>query len=111
MDLIKEISKNRLVIMVTHNPEIAEKYSTRIIRLVDGKVVEDTKPYKPRERNVREKIKEKKSKLSFWTAFKLSARNLWSKLKRTLMVCFAGSIGIIGVATVLAVSTGVTGYV
>ncbi len=119
MELIKEISKERLVIMVTHNPELAEKYSTRIIRLLDGNVVEDTKPYKesktskekskPVERE--QKSKERKSKLGLWTAFKLSARNLRSKFKRTLMVCLAGSIGIIGVATVLAVSTGVTGFI
>ncbi len=119
MDLIKEISKERLVIMVTHNPELAEKYSTRIIKLLDGNVVEDTKPYKERKTSKEkskpvereQKNKERKSKLGLWTAFKLSARNLRSKFKRTLMVCLAGSIGIIGVATVLAVSTGVTGFI
>lgn len=184
LDLIQEIAKDRLVIMVTHNPELAEKYSTRIIRLLDGNVVEDTNPFQEgqalkseedaaeqageevaveqagkdeknteqTEEDVRtggltvselqtenaagesenstendektlqntEKVlknakktkkQDKKSKLSYWQAFKLSARNLWSKLKRTLLVCFAGSIGIIGVATVLAVSNGVTGYI
>ena len=142
MELIKEISNDRLVIMVTHNPELAEEYSTRIIRLLDGVIEEDTDPYDGKltkeekqarkEKKQQEELeeqeieivednnenehqqkpkKEKKSKLKFWTAFKLSARNLKSKFKRTLMVCVAGSIGIIGVATVLAVSTGVSGFV
>ena len=139
MDLIQEIAKQCLVIMVTHNPDLAEKYSTRIIRLLDGEVVDDTDPFdgkvqeseeKAEEREVQteadneasdevspddgkkgKKRKEKKSKLSFWSAFRLSARNLMSKFKRTLLVCFAGSIGIIGVATVLAVSSGVQNYI
>lgn len=121
MDLIQEISKECLVIMVTHNPELAEKYSTRIIKLSDGKVMSDSDPYdlstasqedeqlvankKPKSK------KHKKSKLSFWGAFKLSTKNLWSKFKRTFLVCLAGSIGIIGVATVLSVSTGVQTYI
>lgn len=112
MDLIKEISKDRLVIMVTHNPEIAEKYSTRIIRLIDGLVVADSNPFDGENLQKNEsESKLKKSKLGFWTAFKLSARNLISKFKRTLMVSLAGSIGIIGVACVLAISNGVTGYI
>lgn len=111
MDLIKEISKDRLVIMVTHNPELAEKYSTRIVKLLDGELTFDSNPFNPQEEEKSQVEKVKKPKLSFWTAFKLSARNLKSKFKRTLMVCFAGSIGIIGVATVLSVSTGITGYV
>lgn len=144
MDLIKEIATHCLVIMVTHNPDLAEKYSTRIIRLLDGEVLSDTNPFVPSEqgeqdiaqdnddRNVTEdtvkaedeqehmpaadrkkpkKSYDKKSKLSLWSAFKLSARNLLSKLKRTILVCFAGSIGIIGVATVLAVSSGVKDYI
>lgn len=130
MDIIKEIANDRLVIMVTHNPDIAEKYSTRIIRLIDGNVVGDSNPYEygsdefsskqtVEETSVQEaentksakRKKEKKSKLSLWGAFKLSARNLLSKLKRTLLVCIAGSIGIIGVASVLAVSSGVKGYI
>lgn len=111
MDLIKEISKDRLVIMVTHNPELAEKYSTRIVKLLDGELTYDSNPFNPQEEEKQVSQKVKKPKLSFWTAFRLSARNLKSKFKRTLMVCFAGSIGIIGVATVLSVSTGITGYV
>ncbi len=112
MELIKEISKNRLVIMVTHNPSLAKQYSSRIVQLLDGKIIDDSNPVIeeiiPSKSN---KIIEKKSKLSFWTAFKLSARNLRSKFKRTLLTCIAGSIGIIGVATVLSVSTGVRSYI
>ena len=113
MELIKEISKDRLVIMVTHNPDIAKKYSSRIVKLLDGKITADSNPVLENELIVKkeEKVIEKKSKLSFWTAFKLSARNLRSKLKRTILTCVAGSIGIIGVATVLSVSTGVRTYI
>lgn len=114
MDLIQEIANECLVIMVTHNPELAEKYSTRIIKLLDGEVVSDSNPYTGEEGiklQSNKKKSNKKSKLSFWSAFKLSAKNLWSKFKRTFMVCLAGSIGIIGVATVLAVSSGVQGYI
>lgn len=112
MDLIREIAKEKLVIMVTHNPDLAEKYSTRIVRLLDGQLVSDSHPYEENEEKVVPQEKEeKKSKLSLWTAFKLSAQNLRSKFKRTAMVCVAGSIGIIGVATVLAVSNGVQGYI
>ena len=140
MDLIKEISKERLVIMVTHNPELAEEYSTRIVRLLDGEVIEDTDPMtddeiakeirEDEERLAREreeiaalpeeekkkkinesKKKREKAKMSFLTAFKLSARNLWSKKGRTAMVGFAGSIGIIGIALVLAFSAGIKGYI
>ncbi len=111
MELIQEISKERLVIMVTHNPEIAQKYSTRIVSLLDGNIISDTNPYDEKAKTTTPKVIDKKSKLSFWTAFKLSARNLRSKFKRTLMVCIAGSIGIIGVASVLSVSTGVRSYI
>lgn len=115
MDLIQEIAKECLVIMVTHNPELADKYSTRIIKLLDGKVLSDSNPFNENQEIIEvvspRKKSKKKSKLSFWSAFKLSAKNLHSKFKRTFMVCLAGSIGIIGVATVLAVSTGVQGYI
>ena len=138
MDLIKEISKERLVIMVTHNPELAEKYSTRIVRMLDGELIEDTMPYSDEdevleceqialEEKAREeellalanenakkpvkKVKKEKAKMSFFTAFKLSARNLISKKGRTTMVGIAGSIGIIGIALVLAFSAGIKGYV
>ena len=111
MDLISDISKEKLVIMVTHNPEIAEQYSTRIIRLVDGLVVDDTNPFVEKN-TIKAKIRNKeKAKMSFFTAFKLSFRNLISKFKRTILVCIAGSIGIVGVSTVLAVSSGIHGYI
>lgn len=117
MDLMKQIAGECLVIMVTHNPELAQKYSTRIVRLLDGNMVDDSNPFDPQTEKQDVEIKPvkkqpaKKSKLSFWSAFRLSARNLMSKLKRTGLVCFAGSIGIIGVATVLAISTGVQSYI
>ncbi len=125
MELIKEISKDKLVIMVTHNGEIAEEYSNRIIRLVDGEVVEDTNPYTveqelaereslekqvPQQKKTK-KSKKAKAKMSLWTAFKLSARNLFSKRGRTLLTSVAGSIGIIGISAVIAVSTGVKAYI
>ncbi len=116
MDLIKEISQEKLVIMVTHNPELAKKYSTRIINLLDGEVVGDTNPYSPEEEEkegVRASNNEEKekAKMSWWTAFKLSAKNLLSKSKRTALIAIASSIGIVGVSAVLAVSQGVTGYI
>ncbi len=121
MDLIKEISKEKLVIMVTHNADIAEQYSSRIIRLIDGEVIEDTNPYT--EEDEREELEQSakatsvkpkkkiKAKMSWWTAFKLSARNLFTKRGRTALTSIAGSIGIIGISAVLAVSTGVRTYI
>ena len=112
MDLIKEISKSKLVIMVTHNPELAEKYSSRIVRLLDGNLIEDTHPYKEEKVvKVIEQTVNEKAKMSLWTAFKLSFRNLKSKFKRTLMVCLASSIGIVGVSSVLSLSTGIKTYI
>ena len=111
MDLISEISKEKLVIMVTHNPEIAEQYSTRIIKLLDGLVVSDSNPFKDKPIKVIETSSKETAKMSFATAFKLSLRNLISKFKRTVLVCVAGSIGIVGVSTVLAVSAGVQNYI
>ena len=139
MDLIKEISGERLVIMVTHNPEIADKYSTRIVRLLDGRVIEDTNPFSEedearecaeslavenaaleealskieteKERKKIVKRRKERAKMSFFTAFMLSAKNLLSKKGRTTMVGIAGSIGIIGIALVLAFSAGIKGYI
>ena len=154
MDLIKEIANDRLVIMVTHNPELAEKYSTRIVNLLDGEVKDDSNPFSEEDEiseitllnnvNINKidsndnvdssneveyeeqtleksdavtpividnKKNKEKAKMSMWTAFKLSAKNLHSKLKRTIMVVIAGSIGIIGVSAVLAVSQGVRDYI
>lgn len=120
MDLIKEISKEKLVIMVTHNPELAEKYSTRIVNLLDGEIVSDSNPYSEKEEaeeylsgieKTQAELTKEKAKMSWWTAFKLSAKNLWVKGKRTAMTIIAASIGIVGVSAVLAVSGGVTGYI
>lgn len=114
MELIKEISKEKLVIMVTHNPEIAEQYSTRIVRLLDGEVSSDSNICE-NEEEAKDSIKiskeTEKAKMSLWTSFKLSGRNLLSKFKRTLLVGIAGSIGIIGVSLVLALSSGIRGYI
>ena len=126
MDLLKEVSKDRLVIMVTHNPELANKYANRIIRLLDGEVIEDSKPYtheqseketkKHKEKlekaeNTGFKKTEKKKSMSFFTALSLSFKNLLTKKGRTAMVSIAGSIGIIGIALILAVSAGMTNYI
>ena len=117
MDLIKKIAKDRLVIMVTHNPELAEKYSNRIINLKDGEIISDSNEYSSEDEIQEvhqlsdEQInKQSKAKMSFITAFKLSFKNLLSKFKRTLLVSIASSIGIIGVSAVLAVSFGITDY-
>jgi len=118
MELIKEISGERLVIMVTHNPELAEKYSTRIVKLSDGLVVSDSNPYDssledkaPLENAKKGKAKKEKASMSFFTALKLSFKNLISKKWRTLVTSIAGSIGIIGVSLVLALSAGINAYI
>lgn len=116
MNILKEISKDRLIIMVTHNPELAEEYSSRIIRLKDGLVIGDSDPYKAPE-EAASLPKEKKSKkikkpaMSFRTALGLSLNNLMTKRGRTFLTSFAGSIGIIGIALILSVSTGVQNYI
>ena len=117
MDLLGEIAKDRLVIMVTHNPELAETYSTRIIRIIDGKIIGDTNPYEEpvQEAPAQEKTKKQKRlrnrSMSFATALALSLNNLRTKKGRTLLTSFAGSIGIIGIALILAISNGVTNYI
>ena len=130
MDIIKEISKDKLVIMVTHNPELANEYSTRIINLLDGLVISDSNPYvakedtaKVVENEVKDNVqdeaiqdekkrgKKKKKSMSFLTALALSLNNLLTKKSRTFLTSFAGSIGIIGIALILAVSTGVNAYI
>ena len=110
MALLKEISKNKLVIMVTHNPELAEEYSTRIVRLKDGYILDDSNPYLVKNEEHGEKPK-KKTSMSFWTALSLSFNNLLTKKGRTALTSFAGSIGIIGIALILAISTGVNNYI
>ena len=115
MEILKEISKDRLIIMVTHNPELAKKYSTRIINLLDGEVTSDSKPYSSKKEE-KEKIKEekrkaKKTSMSFLTAMNLSLNNLMAKKGRTILTAFAGSIGIIGIALILSISNGVQQYI
>ncbi len=111
MELLKEISKDRLVVTVTHNAELAERFATRTMRLSDGAIVEDTAPYFPESRDVKAEDRLRCPKMSLATSIRLSARNLLAKLKRTVLVVLAGSIGIIGVSSVLAVSTGVRDYI
>ncbi|MBR3254281.1 ABC transporter ATP-binding protein/permease [Candidatus Saccharibacteria bacterium] len=115
MDLLKEIAKSKLVIMVTHNPDLADEYATRIIKLKDGKITSDSNPYDGKVKtnlDVAESIrKRRKTKMSFLTALSLSLNNLLTKKGRTILVAFAGSIGIIGIALILAVSTGFQNYI
>ena len=110
MNLLKEISKEKLIIMVTHNEELAYKYSTRVVKLLDGNIIEDTNPYKI-ENNQKEDFKVKKIAMSFLTALSLSFNNLLTKKGRTILTSFAGSIGIIGIALILSLSNGVNNYI
>ncbi|MCH5205459.1 MAG: ABC transporter ATP-binding protein/permease [Oscillospiraceae bacterium] len=112
MELIKEIAKDRLVIMVTHNPDLANDYATRIVRLVDGKITSDTDPFTPeKETKAETKKSGKKTSMSFGTALALSRNNLLTKKGRTFLTAFAGSIGIIGIALILSLSNGVKLYI
>lgn len=126
MDILKKISEERLVVMVTHNPDLAEHYSTRIIKMQDGRVISDSSPLseeeekalsekdieiiKDREKEGKKKLKKRPS-MSIWTSFSFSLKNLFSKKGRTALTSFAGSIGIIGIALIFAVSQGMTGYI
>ena len=111
MDLLKEVARDRLVIMVTHNPELAYQYATRIVNLADGKITNDSDPFDVAEATRREAKPTRKTSMSFMTALGLSARNLMTKKGRTAMTAFAGSIGIIGIAAILALSNGVNNYI
>lgn len=128
MNILKDISKDKLIIMVTHNPELADKYSSRIIRLLDGKVVDDTNPYNGKEcdddkatdkqasknnksEETGKKAKKQKTSMSFITALSLSLNNLMTKKARTILTAFAGSIGIIGIALILSLSHGMRSYI
>ena len=124
MDILKKVSEDRLVIMVTHNPDLANKYSTRIVRMLDGKITDDSMPLTDEEVKVEtaadnkaieernsKKKKEKKPSMSFATSFGLSFKNLFTKKGRTILTSFAGSIGIIGIALIYAISNGFSGYI
>jgi len=110
MDLLAEVAKDRLVVMVTHNPELAERYATRIVNLKDGKITADSDPFEPDEGSVKEH-RIGRSGMSLLTALNLSLKNLWTKKVRTLLVAFAGSIGIIGIAMILSMSNGANEYI
>ena len=127
MEILKEISKDKLIVMVTHNPELAETYSSRIVKLLDGELIDDSNPFKEEESidekqllsvsedkdltKIERRKKNKKTKMSFFTALSLSFKNLLTKKGRTILVSFAGSIGIIGIALILAISSGFSTYV
>ena len=111
MDLLKEVAQDRLVIMVTHNPELAHRYATRIVTLADGRITDDSDPFDAATAPRRDAKPTRRTSMSFLTALGLSARNLMTKKGRTAMTAFAGSIGIIGIAAILALSNGVNGYI
>ena len=111
MELLKEIANDRLVILVTHNPELAEEYATRIVRVKDGAIVSDTDPCEPPKTDGEKTAKKKRVSMSFFTAVSLSLNNLLTKKGRTLLTSFAGSIGIIGIALILSLSTGINSYI
>lgn len=114
MEILKEISKDKLIIMVTHNPELAEKYSSRIIKILDGKIIDDSNPIKDEDKKtekISEDKKQRRTSMKFFTALRLSLNNLMTKKGRTILTSFAGSIGIIGIALILAISTGVQNYI
>ena len=113
MEILKEISKDKLIVMVTHNPELAEKYSTRIVKILDGVITDDSKPFteEDREKEKDAKAKDGRTAMKFFTALRLSLNNLMTKKGRTLLTAFAGSIGIIGIALILSISNGVQSYI
>ncbi len=111
MELLKEIAKDKLVIMVTHNPELAEKYSTRIVRIKDGMLTDDSDPFEPEKADAPAEGNKKRVSMSFLTAVSLSLNNLLTKKGRTILTAFAGSIGIIGIALILSLSTGINDYI
>ncbi len=113
MEILKEISKDKLIVMVTHNPELAEKYSTRIVKILDGVITDDSEPFteEDREKEKDSKAKSGRTAMKFFTALRLSLNNLMTKKGRTLLTSFAGSIGIIGIALILSISNGVQNYI
>ena len=111
MEILKKISKDKLIIMVTHNPELAEKYSSRIIKILDGKITDDSNPIEHQKEEKAQDNKKRRTSMKFLTALRLSLNNLMTKKGRTILTSFAGSIGIIGIALILAISTGVQNYI
>ena len=113
MEILKKISKDKLIIMVTHNPDLAEKYSSRIIKILDGKITDDSNPYEKKEEEKEDRTSNKNAKvsMSFFTALSLSLNNLMTKKGRTFLTAFAGSIGIIGIALILSLSSGMQTYI
>lgn len=113
MEILKEISKDKLIVMVTHNPELAEKYSSRIVKILDGVITDDSKPFTKEDEEKEKDIKAKSGRTSmkFFTALRLSLNNLMTKKGRTILTSFAGSIGIIGIALILSISNGVQNYI
>ncbi len=113
MEILKEISKDKLIIMVTHNPDLAEKYSTRVVKILDGVITDDSNPFnkEDEEKEKDNKAKSGRTSMKFFTALRLSLNNLMTKKGRTILTSFAGSIGIIGIALILAISTGVQNYI
>ena len=110
LDLLKDIAKDKLVIMVTHNPELAINYSTRIVKLLDGEIIDDTNPFDGEDKETKQR-KDKKTSMSFLTALSLSLNNLMTKKGRTILTAFAGSIGIIGIALILSLANGINKYI
>lgn len=111
MEILKKISKDKLVIMVTHNPELAEKYSTRIVRILDGTIMNDSNPYTSEKKEAEKSKEKRRTSMKFFNALNLSLNNLMTKKGRTILTSFAGSIGIIGIALILALSNGIQNYI
>ena len=111
MNILKEIAKDKLVIMVTHNKELAEEYSTRIIKILDGVITDDSNPYESKDEEKNTEKEKRRTSIKFLTALNLSLNNLMTKKGRTILTSFAGSIGIIGIALILAISTGIQNYI
>ena len=111
MNILKEISKDKLIIMVTHNPELANEYASRVIRLKDGLIIDDSRPYSSDSDKAPQAAKAGKTSMSFLTALSLSTNNLLTKKARTLLTAFAGSIGIIGIALIMSLSNGIQNYI
>ena len=113
MEILKEISKDKLIVMVTHNPDLAKKYSSRIVKILDGVITDDSKPFtkEDKEKEKDTNVKSGRTSMKFFTALRLSLNNLMTKKGRTILTSFAGSIGIIGIALILSISNGLQNYI